>query len=54
MPKRKTNLENQEETKLVPLEEAVLDRKVIIGGNLFTKEEVELIETLAKNKDIFA
>ena len=53
MPKGKIDLKDQEETKSVPLEDAVLDRKVIIGGNLL-KEEVELIETLAKNKDIFA
>jgi hypothetical protein len=54
MPKGKTDLKDQEETKLVPLEEAVPDRKVIIGGNLSTKEEVELIVTLAKNKYVFA
>jgi hypothetical protein len=53
MPKGKTDLKDQEETKLVPLENAVLDRKVTIGGNL-SKEEAELIETLAKNKDVFA
>jgi len=34
------------------LEDAILDRKVTIRGNL-SKEEVELIETLAKNKDVF-
>ena len=54
MPKGKTNLKDQEETKSVPLEDAVLDRKVIIGGNLSKEEEAELIETLAMNKDIFA
>ena len=54
MLKGKTDLKDQEETKLVPLESAVLDRKVIIGGNLCKEEETELIETLAKNKDIFA
>ena len=52
MPKGKTDLKDQEETKSVPMENAVLDRKVTIGGNL-SKEEAELIETLAKNKDIF-
>jgi hypothetical protein len=36
------------------LENAVPDRKVTIGGNFSKKEEVELIETLAKNKDVFA
>jgi hypothetical protein len=54
MPKGKTYLKNQEETKVVPLEEAVPDRKVIIGANLSNEEEGELIEILAKNKDIFA
>jgi hypothetical protein len=37
----------------VPLENSVLDRKVIIEGNLSKEEQTELIETLAKNKDIF-
>jgi hypothetical protein len=32
----------------------VLDRKIIIGANLLKVEEAELIETLAKNKDVFA
>jgi hypothetical protein len=36
------------------LENAVPDRKVTIGGNLLKEEEAELIETLAKNKDVFA
>ena len=31
-----------------------MDRKVIIGSNLSKGKEVELIETLAKNKDVFA
>ena len=53
MPKGKTYLKDQEETKLVPLEDVVPERKVTIEGNL-SKEEVELIETLAKNKDVFA
>ena len=52
MPKGKTDLKDQEETKSVPLGDAVPDRKVIIIGNLL-KEEAELIETLAKNKDVF-
>ena len=54
MPKGKIDLKDQEETKSVPLEDAVLDRKVIIGGNLSKEEEAELIETLAKDKDVFA
>jgi hypothetical protein len=35
------------------LEDLVLDRKVTIGADLSKAEEIELIETLAKNKDIF-
>ena len=51
MPKGKTYLKDQEETKTVPLEDAVLDRKVTIRGNLSKEEEeAELIETLAKTK----
>jgi hypothetical protein len=46
MPKGKKNLKDQEE--------AVPDRKVTIGANLSKAEETKLIETLAKNKDIFA
>jgi hypothetical protein len=53
MPKGKTDLKDQEETKLVPLEDAVPDRKITIRANLSKAEEAELIETLAKNKDIF-
>ena len=34
MLKGKTDLKDQEETKSVPLEDVVPDRKVIIGGNL--------------------
>ena len=41
MSKGKTDLKDQEETKSVPLEDAVPDRKVTIGGNL-SREEVEL------------
>ena len=54
MPKGKIDLKDQEETKLVSLEDAVPDRKVTIGDNLSNEEEAELIETLAKNKDVFA
>ena len=53
MPKGKTDLKDQEETKLVPLDDAVPDRKVTIGANLSKEEEAELIQTLAKNKDVF-
>jgi hypothetical protein len=54
MLKGKTDLKDQEETKSVPLDDVVLDRKIIIGANLLKVEEAELIETLAKNKDVFA
>ena len=54
MPKGKIDLKGQEETKLVLLEDIVPNRKVTIGGNLSKEEEAELIETLAKNKDVFA
>ena len=54
MPKGKTDLKDQEETKSVPLEDIVIDRKVTVGGNLLKEEEAKLIETLAKNKDVFA
>ena len=54
MPKGKTDLKDQEETKSVALEDAIPDRKVIIGGNLSKEEEAEPIEILAKNKDVFA
>jgi hypothetical protein len=54
MPKGKIDLKDQEETKLDPLEDVVPDRKVTIRGNLPKAEETKLIETLAKNKDVFA
>jgi hypothetical protein len=54
MPKGKTDLKDHEETKSVPLENTVLDRKVIIGGKLSKQNEAVIIETLAKNKDVFA
>jgi hypothetical protein len=54
MLKGKTNLAEQEETKTTPLEQAVPDRKIIIGANLSQEKESELVETLAENKDIFA
>jgi hypothetical protein len=54
MPKGKIDLADQEETKTIPLEQAVPNRKIIIGANLSKEEEADLIVTLAKNKDIFA
>ena len=41
MPKGKTDLKYQEETKSVELEDAIPDRKVIIGGNLSKEEEAD-------------
>ena len=54
MLKGKIDLKDQEETKTLLLEDAVPDRKVMIRGNLSKEEEAELLETLAKNKDVFA
>jgi len=39
MPKGKPDLKDQEETKLVPLENAVPDIKVIIEGKLSSKKK---------------
>jgi hypothetical protein len=50
MPKGKTDLIE----KTILLEEVVPNRKVIIGANLSREEEAKLVETLTKNKDIFA
>ena len=54
MPKGKTDLKDQEETKSVLLENAVLDRKLTIGANLLKAKETKLRETLARNKEVFA
>ena len=54
MPRGKTDMAGQEETKLIPLEKELPDRKVIINSQLSKAEEEELMETLVKNKDIFA
>ena len=54
MPKGKTDLADEEETKCVPLEEAVPDRKVTISATLSREEELELLNVLQKNQDIFA
>jgi hypothetical protein len=51
MSKSKMDPKDQEATKSVLLENAVPDKKSL--GNLSNEEEVELIETLAKNKDVF-
>ena len=44
MPRGKTDLKDQEETKSVPLENEVPDRRVTIRANLSKAEETELIE----------
>ena len=54
MPRGKTGMAGQEETKVTPLEKELLDRKVTISSELSKAEEEELMETLVKNKDIFA
>ena len=54
MPRGKTDLADQEETKCVPLQEAVPDRKVTISATLSIEEELELLDALQKNQDIFA
>jgi hypothetical protein len=54
MPRGKTDMEDQEETKVTPLEKELPDRKVTISSELSKAEQEELMETLVKNKDIFA
>ena len=54
MPRGKTNMAGQEETKVTPLEKELPDRKVTISSELSKAEEEELMKTLEKNKDIFA
>jgi 16S rRNA C1402 (ribose-2'-O) methylase RsmI len=54
MPERPTNLNDKVETKLVPLEDALPNKKVIIGAELTKQEEEELLDILSKSKDIFA
>jgi hypothetical protein len=54
MPKGKTDLADQEETECIPLEEAVLDRRVTIAATLSKDDELQLLSALQKNKDIFA
>jgi len=53
MPRGKTDLADQEETKRVPLQEAVPDRKVTISSTLSIEEQLELLDVLQKNQDIF-
>ena len=46
MPKGKTDLADQEETKCIPLEEVIPDRKIIIAATLSEEEESQLLGTL--------
>lgn len=39
---------------MVPLEDALPNKKVIIGAELTKQEEEELLDILSKSKDIFA
>ena len=50
MPRGKTNMAGQEQTKLIPLEKELPDRKVTISSELSKAEEEELIETLVKKQ----
>ena len=54
MPGGKTNLESEDETKKVPLDEEEPDKKVIICANLERGEEEQLMQVLIKNKEVFA
>ena len=54
MPKGKTNLADHEETKCIPLEDVILERKIIIAATLSEEDELQLLSTLQKNKDIFS
>jgi len=54
MPRGKIDLADQEEIKCVPLQEAVPDKKVNISATLSREEELELLDLLQKNQDIFA
>ena len=48
MPRGKTDLADQEETKCVPLQEAVPDKKVTISATLGREEELEFAGRVAK------
>jgi len=54
MPRGKTDMASQEETKVTPLQKELPDRKVTISSELSKAEEEELMQTLVKNRDIFA
>jgi len=46
MPKGKTDLVDQEETKCIPLEDAVLDKKITIAVTVSKEEELQLLSAL--------
>ena len=54
MPRGKTDMVGQEETKVTSLQKELLDRKVTISLELSKAEEEELMQTMVKNRDIFA
>jgi hypothetical protein len=52
--KEKINIQPDCETKQVPLDTMVLNQTVVIGSDLSTDEEANLVLFLQKNKDVFA
>jgi hypothetical protein len=46
MPKGKMDLADQEETKCIPLEDVVLDRRITIAATLTRDEEMQLLNVL--------
>ena len=46
MPKGETDLADQEETKCIPLEDAVPDKRVTIAATLSKDEELQLLSAL--------
>jgi hypothetical protein len=50
----KINMQPNRDTKKVLLDEMVWDQAVIIGSDLASSEEAELIQFLQKNRDVFA
>jgi hypothetical protein len=52
--REKINMQPDCETKRVLLDAMVLDQTVVIGSDLSADEEVNLVQLLQKNKDVFA
>jgi hypothetical protein len=52
--REKINIQPDCETKRVLLDAMVLDQTVVIGSDLSTDEEANLVQFLRKNKDVFA